>query len=414
VTAAKGPPPPSDAARIPTSFWIYLACRFSAATAMTLLRAAVFWHVWELSRSELQIGLVGLFQFVPALSLTLVGGAVADAYDRLRVMRLAQLPLIVTGSLLAAATFEGAMTVPFLYAAVFCNAAAFAFDSPARQALLPSLVPLASFPRAVTYSSTATALAFATGPALAGLLIAGAGVGSVYLAYVGLVAANLVGLGFVRSVRVGAERRAPSLQAVREGLGFVRRNPVVLGCMALDMFAVIFGGATALLPVFAKDILGAGDVGYGILGSALEVGALSMSLLLVLRRPIERGGRALLVAVCVYGAATIVFGLSRWFPLSVAAYLVVGMADQVSVVIRQTAIQLSTPDALRGRVSAVNMIFIAASNQLGAVESGFLAAATSATFAVVSGGIACFAVVAWTAWRLPELRRYRIAAPASA
>jgi MFS family permease len=306
------------------------------------------------------------------------------------------------------------MTVPFLYAAVFCNAAAFAFDSPARQALLPSLVPLASFPRAVTYSSTATALAFATGPALAGLLIAGAGVGSVYLAYVGLVAANLVGLGFVRSVRVGAERRAPSLQAVREGLGFVRRNPVVLGCMALDMFAVIFGGATALLPVFAKDILGAGDVGYGILGSALEVGALSMSLLLVLRRPIERGGRALLVAVCVYGAATIVFGLSRWFPLSVAAYLVVGMADQVSVVIRQTAIQLSTPDALRGRVSAVNMIFIAASNQLGAVESGFLAAATSATFAVVSGGIACFAVVAWTAWRLPELRRYRIAAPASA
>jgi MFS family permease len=414
VTAAKGPPPPSDAARIPTSFWIYLACRFSAATAMTLLRAAVFWHVWELSRSELQIGLVGLFQFVPALSLTLVGGAVADAYDRLRVMRLAQLPLIVTGSLLAAATSEGAMTVPFLYAAVFCNAAAFAFDSPARQALLPSLVPLASFPRAVTYSSTATALAFATGPALAGLLIAGAGVGSVYLAYVGLVAANLVGLGFVRSVRVGAERRAPSLQAVREGLGFVRRNPVVLGCMALDMFAVIFGGATALLPVFAKDILGAGDVGYGILGSALEVGALSMSLLLVLRRPIERGGRALLVAVCVYGAATIVFGLSRWFPLSVAAYLVVGMADQVSVVIRQTAIQLSTPDALRGRVSAVNMIFIAASNQLGAVESGFLAAATSATFAVVSGGIACFAVVAWTAWRLPELRRYRIAAPASA
>jgi predicted MFS family arabinose efflux permease len=178
------------------------------------------------------------------------------------------------------------------------------------------------------------------------------------------------------------------------------------------MFAVIFGGATALLPVFAKDILGAGDVGYGILGSALEVGALSMSLLLVLRRPIERGGRALLAAVCVYGAATVVFGLSRSFPLSVAAYLVVGMADQVSVVIRQTAIQLSTPDALRGRVSAVNMIFIAASNQLGAVESGFLAAATSATFAVVSGGIACFAVVAWTAWRLPELRRYRIGAAA--
>ena len=408
MTTAPEAAPVSDA-RIPTSFWIYLACRFFAATAMTLLRAAVFWHVWELSHSELRIGLVGLFQFVPALSLTLVGGAVADAYDRLRVMRLAQLPLLVTGTLLAGATFEGAITLPFLYAAVFCNAAAFAFDSPARQALLPSLVPLASFPRAVTYSSTATALAFATGPALAGLLIAGFGVGTVYAAYVALVALNLLGLGFVRAVRVSTERRAPSWQAVREGLAFVRRNPVVLGCMALDMFAVIFGGATALLPVFAKEILQAGDVGYGILGSALEVGALSMSTLLVLRRPIERGGRALLAAVCVYGAATVVFGLSRWFPLSVAAYLVVGMADQVSVVIRQTAIQLSTPDALRGRVSAVNMIFIAASNQLGAVESGFLAAATSATFAVVSGGIACFVVVAWTAWQLPELRRYRIA-----
>jgi MFS family permease len=408
VTTAPEAAPVSDAARIPTSFWIYLGARFCAATAMTLLRAAVFWHVWELSHSELQIGLVGLFQFVPALSLTLVGGAVADAYDRRRVMRLAQLPLLVTGSLLAFATFEGAISVSFLYAAVFCNAAAFAFDSPARQALLPSLVPLASFPRAVTYSSTATALAFATGPAIAGLLIAGFGVGAAYGAYVALVALNLIGLGFVRVVRASSERRAPSWHAVREGLAFVRGNPVVLGCMALDMFAVIFGGATALLPVFAKDILGAGDVGYGILGSSLEVGALSMSLLLVLRRPIERGGRALLVAVCVYGLATLVFGLSRWFPLSVAAYLVVGMADQVSVVIRQTAIQLSTPDALRGRVSAVNMIFIAASNQLGAVESGFLAAATSATFAVLFGGVACFVVVAWTAWRLPELRHYRI------
>jgi predicted MFS family arabinose efflux permease len=200
---------------------------------------------------------------------------------------------------------------------------------------------------------------------------------------------------------------------VREGLAFVRRSPVVLGCMALDMFAVILGGATALLPVYAK-MLEVGPRGYGVLTSALEVGALAMSLLLVARRPIDRAGRVLLGAVVVYGLATIVFGLSRSFPLSVAAYAVVGMADQVSVVLRQTAIQLSTPDALRGRVSAVNMIFIAASNQLGAVESGFLAAATSPTFAVVSGGVGCLAVVAWTAWRLPDLRRYRIEKSAEA
>jgi len=403
---ARGPAP-NASSPIPTSFWIYLASRFCAATAMTLLRASIFWHVWELTHSELQLGLIGLFQFVPALSLTLVGGAVADAYDRRRVMRLAQLPLIATGSLLCAATFADALDASILYAVVFANAAAFAFDSPARQAMVPNLVPLELFPRAVTYSSMATALAFATGPALAGLLIAGSGVGASYGAYVALVTLNLVGLGFVRTVRERPEGRAPSWQAVREGLGFVWRNPVVLGCMALDMFAVILGGATALLPVY-KDLLQVGDVGYGLLAAALEVGALSMAAVLVFRPTIERAGLALLAAVTVYGLATLVFGLSRWFPLSLAAYMVVGMADQVSVVIRQTAVQLSTPDALRGRVSAVNMIFIAASNQLGAVESGFLAAATSPTFAVVSGGVGCLLIVAWAAWRLPELRRYRI------
>jgi len=400
---------------IPGSFWMYLGSRFCSATAMTLLRAAVYWHVFELSHSTFQLGLIGLAQFVPAVSLTLVGGAVADAYDRRRIMRLAQLPLLASAAVLFFATQGGSVSVPLLYAAVFSNSVAFAFDSPARQALLPSLVPLESFPRAVTIASTATALSFATGPALGGLLIAEFGVASAYAAYAVLVALNALGLGFVREVRPPAERRAPSWHAVREGLGFVRRNPIVLGCMSLDMLAVILGGATALLPVYAK-LLDVGPRGYGLLTSSLELGALAMALLLLLRPPIERAGRALLAAVAVYGVATIVFGLSRAFPLSVAAYLVVGMADQVSVVLRQTAIQLATPDALRGRVSAVNMIFIAASNQLGAVESGFLAAATSPTFAVVAGGVGCLVVVAWTAWRLPELRGYRVHAgvPAAA
>jgi len=197
------------------------------------------------------------------------------------------------------------------------------------------------------------------------------------------------------------------LEAIREGLAFVSRQPVVLGCMSLDMFAVIFGGAVALLPIYANEILEVGARGYGVLSASLEIGALFMSLLLVWLPPIRRAGRALLVAVTLYGVATIVFGFSRWFPLSVAAYLLAGMADQVSVVLRGTAIQLTTPDALRGRVSALNMIFIGASNQLGAAESGFVAALTSATFAVVSGGIGCLVVVAIVAWRLPALRRYR-------
>jgi len=397
-------------ARIPRSFWSYLGSRFCAATGMTLLRAAIAWHVFDVSHSAFYLGLVGLVQFVPALGLTLIGGAVADAYDRRTVMRLAQLPLLACGALLWIATTREAVSLWVLYAAVFSISVSFAFDSPARQALVPSLVPLESFPRAVTYASTAQALAFATGPALGGIAIAAGGVRLAYALYAGLVAVNLAGLGFVRPVREPLERRAPSLQAVREGLAFVRRNPVILGCMTLDMFAVIFGGATALLPIYASDILGVGARGYGLLSSSLEIGALLSAIAMMLRPPVSRAGRALFVAVGVYGVATIAFGFSRAFPLSVAAYMVAGMADQVSVVMRQTTIQLSTPDALRGRVSAVNMVFIAASNQLGAVESGFVAALTSATFSVVSGGLGCLVVLALVAWKIPALRRYRLGA----
>jgi len=401
---------PMESPRIPRSFWIYLASRFCAATAMTLLRSTIAWHVFDLSKSPFHLGLLGLVQFVPALSLTLVGGAVADAYDRRRIMRLAQLPMLASGALLGVATLRGDASLPVLYAAVFLVAASFAFDSPARQALVPSLVPLASFPRAVTFGSTAQALAFASGPAIGGVAIATGGVELAYAIYAALVTLNLVGLGFVRPLRENLERRAPSWRAVREGLGFVRRSPVILGCMTLDMFAVIFGGATALLPVYASEILQVGPRGYGLLSSSLEIGALASALVMMLRRPATRAGPALLWAVGVYGVATIVFGFSRSFPLSIAAYMVAGMADQVSVVMRQTTIQLSTPDALRGRVSSVNMIAIAASNQLGAVESGFVAAATSATFAVVSGGVGCLVVLAIVALRIPELRRYRIGA----
>jgi MFS family permease len=199
-----------------------------------------------------------------------------------------------------------------------------------------------------------------------------------------------------------------SWQSIREGVAFVRGRQVVLGCMLLDMFAVIFGGAVALLPVYAQQILMVGERGYGLLAASLELGAVSMSALLIGLPTVRRGGRVLLVAVAAFGVATILFGLSRSFPLSLAAYVAVGMADQVSVVMRSTIIQLSTPDELRGRVSSVNMLSIVASNQLGAAESGFVAALTSAPFAVVSGGVGCLIVVALVALRLPELRRYRV------
>ena len=384
---------------------LYLASRFASAAAATLLRAAVAWHVYALSQSAFHLGLIGLIQFLPVPTLMLVGGAVADTYERRRVMMAAQSVTLVCALGLGLATAAGRASLPLLYAAVALASVAWSFDAPARAALLPTLVPRATFPRAVTLASTTQALAFATGPALGGLVIAELGIAAAYATMALLVTVALAFLAPLRLARPPAG--TVSLRAIVEALRFVRRREVVLGCMLLDMLAVVFGGATALLPIYATEILSVGPRGYGLLSASLEAGALLASLALVVLPPIRRAGRALLLAVAVYGLATIVFGLSRSFPLSVLAYMVVGMADQVSVVMRQTAIQLATPDALRGRVSAVNMIAIAASNQLGAVESGFVAAATSPTFAVVSGGVGCLVVLAIVAWRIPELWHYR-------
>jgi MFS family permease len=376
---------------------------------MTLLRAAIAWHVFELTHSAFYLGLVGIVSFVPTLAFTLVGGAVADSFDRRRVINSAQLVLLATGFLLLHSARAGSAALLEIFIAILCGAVASSFEAPSRIALLPAMVPREQFPRAVTISSTGTALAFASGPALAGSLIAVAGIGAAYAAYLVLVALAFLGIARLPPiVAAPAERSAVSVRAIREGLVFVWRNPVILGCMSVDMFAVIFGGASALLPIYAKTILHAGPSGYGMLTASFEVGALVMSVLLMLRPPAENAGRTLLIAVSVFGVATIVFGLSRVFALSVSVYLIAGMADQISVVMRSTAIQLSTPDELRGRVSAVNMVFIAASNQLGAAESGFVAHLVSPTFAVVSGGFACLLVVALMAWRLPELRRYRL------
>jgi len=392
----------------PRDFWLYLASRFASAAAMMLLRASVAWHVYDLSQSAFHLGLIGLVQFLPVPTLMLVGGAVADTYERRKVMMAAQAVAMACATMLFAASWNGAASLPLLYTAVLLASVAWSFDGPARAALLPTLVPRDTFPRAVTIASTMQALAFASGPALGGLVIAAHGIAAAYALMAALV---LVAIALLALLRLPAHAPAVgvlSVKGILESLRFVRGNQVVLGCMLLDMLAVIFGGAVALLPIYATDILNVGARGYGMLSAAADVGALVTSLVLVVTPPIRRAGRALMAAVAVYGVATILFGLSRSFPLSVLAYVVVGMADQVSVVMRSTAIQLSTPDGLRGRVSGVNMIFIGASNQLGAAESGFLAALTgSATVSVVSGGIVSLAVLAAVAMAMPRLRRYR-------
>jgi MFS family permease len=385
--------------------------RFAAAAANMLFAATVYWQVYDISESAWKLAIVGIVQFIPSLALGLVAGAVADRFNRRLIAIAAESGMLAFGSILLFVSASGDVTLGWIYATAFFVSFASIFDNPARGAMLPALVPHELFPNAITINSTFQQLGFVTGPAVAGLLIAIGGPELAYTAFVTLVSISIIATVLMRLLPVELPRRAVNLEGIKEGIRFVRRRQAVLGAMTLDMFAVIFGGAAALLPIFAEDILDVGALGYGLLAASLDVGALSVAVAMVFLPPIRRTGRTLLLAVACYGVATMVFGFSRWFPLSLLAYMAIGMADQVSVVMRQTTIQVLTPDELRGRVTSVNMLFIGASNRLGAVESGVVAALTSATFAVVSGGAGCLAVLGAVWTKLPELRNFRIDDP---
>jgi MFS family permease len=284
---------------------------------------------------------MGLAQFVPTLVLSLVGGAVADSFDRRRVVVLSQAATLLGSALLFAESSGSGPSgdepgLAVLYAVVVATAAAASFEGPARDAWLPTLVPRELFPSAVTLKSSVQQLGWVTGPVLMGFAIDAAGVRSAYAIHVGLVVVSLLLIGRVRAATGGERRLDVSLQAIAEGIRFVRSRQAVLGAMTLDMFAVIFAGATALLPIYAEEILHVGPRGYGLLSSSLELGTFLMAAILLVLPPIARPGRALLLAVAAFGLATIVFGLSRSFPVSVAAFVVAGMADQVSMVTRAT------------------------------------------------------------------------------
>jgi len=347
-------------------------------------------------------------RFLPQLALTLLAGAAADAFDRRRIVMFAQLGPFASAALLFLLTVHHSISLPWIYVLIFFIAVSSAFDQPARQALLPQLVPARIFPQAVTANSTIGQIGFVVGPILAGLLIAKTTVAGGYAAYGLLVGLGACSLFWARPRLESRVSRRITVEAVREGLGFLRRNQVALGAMTLDMFAVLFGGAVALLPVYATKILHVGPGGYGLLTASLGIGSLSMAVILLFLPPVKRAGAALLCAVATFGLMTMLFGISRSFPLSLIAYALTGAADQVGQIQRQAAIQLTTPDELRGRVSAVNSLFVGVSNQVGAVESGLLAAATNAIFSVVSGGAASLAVAAIIAVKMPDLRRYRV------
>jgi MFS family permease len=390
------------------SFRDYTTSRLAAGVAFSLLQALILWQVFAISGSALSLGIVGLVAFVSAFASSLIGGVIVDAYDRRTILFAAQLVPWLASLTMLGGLATGRVSLEGVYVLVFVTGIAASLEFPARQAILPDVVPEPLFTRALTVNSASSSLTMVTGPALGGLLIATGGVGAAYIGHLVLVTIAMISLIPLRLQQRGLRQRGtrPRLRLLREGMAFVRNRPVLLGAMTLDMFAVLFGGARALLPVYAVDVLHADAVGYGILSASLEAGTLVMALLLVLLPIPRRTGRLLLLAVAGFGLATIVFGASTWLPLSVAAYAMVGMADQISMVMRQTMIQLTTPNALRGRVTGLSSIFISASNELGALESGLVATAFGAVFAVVSGGLACLVVVGLIAWRVPTLRRY--------
>jgi len=381
---------------------------FFSGLGRSLLHATIHWHLWKATDSLFYLGLLGLVEFLPVIPVSLVAGAVADNRDRRKLVMGAQGLSLACALVLVLGSLRAEGELPMLLAVAFVLAVASCFENPARSALMPSLVPRELFPTATVLNSNVRNVAAVSGPVAMGFIAASAGIPAAYLATAVLLGLSVATLVFVRSPEIEGGGRPVSWASVREGVSFVWRQKIILGSITLDMFAVVFASVTALLPVFATDLLGVDEVGYGLLSASVQAGTVAMAVILLALPPILRPGRALLVSVFFFGLATIAFGLTRSFPLALLALAISGMADQVSMVSRSIILQLSTPDALRGRVNAVNMIFIGASNELGAAESGFLASLTSATFSVVFGGLACLGVLAGVTAGIPALRSYRI------
>ena len=388
--------------------------RLAATSANQMLMVAIGWQMYELTGSAWDLGLVGLYQFGPALLLVLWAGHVADRRERRLILAACMALQVAVVALLLAAALGGWASRGLLLALSLVIGAAKAFQMPAQQSLVPLLVPEAVLPRAIAFSSAGMQAAIIGGPALGGVLFVG-GAALVYAVCGALfITALMLYLG-VRHAPVPRSTEPVSLTTLLAGVHFIRHRPAVLGAISLDLFAVLLGGATALLPMFAKDILQVDAWGLGLLRAAPAAGALAMSVVLS-RWPIAtRVGPRMFAAVAVYGAATLVFGLSTWFWLSLAALAVAGAADMISVVIRQSLVQLETPNEMRGRVSAVNSIFIGASNQLGEFESRATAALLGPVGSVVLGGIGSIAVAGLWMKLFPELaRREHLRSPTKA
>ena len=395
---------------------IWIGLFFSMSGSM-MQNAALLWHVSLLvapGRKALALGLVGLVRVVPIIVLSMFSGVVADAWNRRRLMLMTQTCAALVSLSLAVLAFRGLSVVWPIYVLAALGASVGTFDLPARQALVPTLVPREHLPNAISMNTIMFQTASVLGPSIGGIVIASAGVGWVYvvnaLSFGCVITALLLMRGVSgRPVRVGDEpENEISFKAAREGLKFVFESPLIRSTMLLDFFATFFSSATALLPIFAQDVLHVGARGYGWLYAAPALGAVLMSAVMIpVASRIERRGPVLLWAVGGYGLATAVFGISTWFWLTFVCLALTGAMDTISMIIRNIVRQLETPDRLRGRMMGVNMVFFQGGPQLGELEAGAVANWLGPVFSVVSGGVGCLIATAWVAKTTPALRRYR-------
>lgn len=370
---------------------------------------ALFWHIRTLTDQPIALGGVGLARIVPIIVFSLIGGSLADVVNRRTVMFFTQSAMALSALALAYLTIGGHITLWHMYLLTGLQAVAVAFDSPARQSLVPNLVPARDLPNAFSLTSIAFQTGAILGPALSGLVIAYWGQAATYVinavTYLAVLVA-LVMMGRVPQQAALNQRSAVSLPAIWEGIQFIRSHPIILSTMLIDFFATFFSSANTLMPIFARDILHVGAVEYGWLSAAQSIGAMVAAVIVSQLDEIRRQGPIFLLAVILFGLATVGFGLTRTVPLAMAALILIGAADSVSTIIRNTIRQLQTPDYIRGRMTSVNQIFFMGGPQLGEIEAGLAAQIFSAPIAVISGGIGCILAVSWIARRWPSLRAY--------
>ena len=386
-------------------FVLYQLARLLIVSSLEMQSVAVGWQVYEMTRRPLDLGLVGLAQFLPGILLFLASGHAADRFERRRLILVCQIAFAICSALLLAITLRGPRAVLPIYVVLVLLGVVRSFNGPAGQAFLPQLVSEEHFPNAVAWAATIFQAATIFGPIIGGVVYAATrGPSAVYGTAIVTSLLAAVATSRIHPRRPPKHREPPSLKTVLAGFHYIWQKKLILGSISLDLFAVLLGGAVALLPVYAKEILRTGPWGLGLLRGAPGVGAAAMAILLAYRPIRRRAGLTMLWCVAGFGVFTIIFGLSRSLYVSLASLLLLGASDMVSVVIRNTLVQITTPDEMRGRVSAVNMLFIGASNEFGQFESGITAHWFGTVPAVVLGGVGTLVVIAVWSWLFPELR----------